>query len=192
MYHELLRDARLFRLLPRLDRDLADETQRQRCPRRGCRGRLDRAPFPRKPRGVPAELKAEYSYRESLCCDDCRRRVMPGSVRFLGRRFYVAAAFVVLCAMRYGITEKRVAELRQLVGSDTLSPRTLYRWRAWWLKMFVATPFWKAHRARFSPPVELDELPTSLLSRFRGDDRDRLVALLRFLVPLSTRTAMAT
>jgi hypothetical protein len=188
--HELLRDARFLRLLPRIDRDLADEKQKERCPRARCGGRLDKARFPRKARGVPEELRAEYSTRESLCCDDCRKRVMPGSVRFLGRRFYVAAAFVVLCAMQYGITDKRVAELRELVGSETLSARTLYRWREWWREMFVATSFWKAARGRFSPPVHADTLPASLLSRFRGDDRDRLIALLRFLVPLSTRTAM--
>ena len=192
MCHELLRDARLFRLLPKLDADLAAEKQRTaRC--RKCGNRLNNSPYPRKPRGVPPELREEYSSRHSLTCGRrrCRKRVTPGSVRFLGRRFYVAAAFVVLCAMQYGITDKRVAELRVLVGSDTLSARTLYRWREWWHETFVATPFWRSARARFSPPVDRDALPGSLLERFRGDDRERLVAALEFLVPLSTRTAMS-
>ena len=188
--HDVLRDARLFRLLPKIDAELATEARKARC--RECGNRFHKATFPRKARGVPAELQEDYSTRYSFSCAtrDCRKRLTPASVRYFGRRFYVAAAFVVLSAMRDGITGPRVEKLRELTGCETISARTLYRWRDWWRDDFVETAFWKSARARFSPPVDAEALPASILKRFRGDDRDRLVAVLRFLVPLSTRTAM--
>jgi hypothetical protein len=35
------------------------------------------------------------------------------------------------------------------------------------------------------PPVDQDQLPAALMERFAGDDADRLVALLRFMGPLT-------
>jgi hypothetical protein len=39
--------------------------------------------------------------------------------------------------------------------------------------------------AAFSPPVSVMMLPATLLARFRGDEEARLVALLRFLGPIT-------
>jgi len=185
--HELLRDSRLFALLLGIDRELADETRAGRCPL--CGGRLDSANYPRKPRGgPPTEMRAEYRTRLSLCCavDGCRTRATPPSVRFLGRRVYVGAAVVLVSAMRHGITDKRVAELRERV-SETLSASTLRRWRAWWQQTLPTTSFWRGARARFVRPIDASELPRSLLASFAGGERDHLIAALRFLSPLTTR-----
>jgi hypothetical protein len=35
------------------------------------------------------------------------------------------------------------------------------------------------------PPIDRERLPASLLERFTGDDADRLVALLRFIGPVT-------
>lgn len=191
MSHDLLRDSRLFALLLGIDDDLADEVRAGRCSM--CGGRLDTSDFPRKPRGyVPLKLKAQYSKRFSFCCavEGCRTRATPRSVRFLGRYVYLGAVVVVVSAMLHGVTEKRVAELRDQVG-PTLSARTLLRWRAWWRETLPATPFWKDARARFAVPVDETNLPSSLLSRFGHAPRDSLVATLRFLSPLSTRPRSA-
>ena len=187
MSHELLRDSRLFALLLGIDNDLADEVRAGRCLL--CGGRLDTSDYPRKPRGgPPAEMKAEYSKRLSLCCAvrACRTRATPPSVRFLGRRVYLGAAVVLVSAMLHGVTEKRVADLREQV-SATLSARTLHRWRAWWRETLPATPFWRAARARFARPVDEADLPAARGARFDGDDRDRLIATLKFLSPLTAR-----
>jgi hypothetical protein len=105
-------------------------------------------------------------------------------VRFLGRRVYLAAVVVLICALRDGVTPRRAARLRALVG---VSLRTLERWRAWWLEEFPATGFWRRARARFSPPVEVAAFPSSLLDRFLGAElRERLAALLSFLSPITT------
>jgi hypothetical protein len=76
-----------------------------------------------------------------------------------------------------------MAHLQELVG---VSARTVLRWRQWWREVFTQSAFWRVACADFMPPVETMELPASLLSRFAGDSRERLIALLRFLSPLTS------
>jgi len=188
---ELLRDSRLFALLLHIDREFAAEVRAGGCGE--CGGRLDTSDYPRKPRGgPPPELKEEYSYRFSLCCDveGCRTRATPQSVRYLGRRVYLGAAVILASAMIHGVTEKRLADLRERMY-PTLAKDTLLRWRAWWRQTLPAMPFWRAARARFDRPLDKAELPASLLARFGDDERDRLIAALKFLSPLTTRPGSA-
>lgn len=189
MLPALLRDVRLFRLLVALDREVAHTFRQDAC--RRCGGRLDQSTFERKPRGLPSvQLKEDYSFRESYCCRDCRLRHTPPSLRFLGRRLYVGAIVVLVSAMVGGITEKRAAELRKMVG---VSMRTLRRWRTWWRETFIATSFWRGARGQLTPPPpDPRKLPASLLERFAGPQpRDRLVACLRFLAPITSRSGCA-
>lgn len=180
MSHALLRDARLYIALLEFDRDLASQARIGGCAR--CGGALHAADYPRKPRGGPEQLPPGYDRRLSLCCRDCRRRTTPQSVRFLGRRVFLGAVFVLVCAMRHGLSARRVTELRRQVG---VSRRTLERWRRWWLVTFVATPLWKAARGRMVAPVETSDLPASLLERFGAGLQKQLEAMLRLLQPLS-------
>jgi hypothetical protein len=107
-------------------------------------------------------------------------------VRFLGRRVYWAAVVVLVSAMASGISARRAVRLHAWLG---VSVRTLRRWRAWWLESFVASPFWRAARGHFAPPVDEAALPGSLLERFvAGEERQRLAQLLRFVSPLTTRS----
>ena len=183
MYQSVLVDGRLYELLLRLDQDLACSTQAGGCGR--CGGRLDRADYARKPRGLPPELGAEHTVRLSLCCaaEGCRRRTTPPSVRFLGRRVYVGAAVVGITALRAGAQRAEVRELRAWLG---LSARTLARWRRWWRTAFAASRFWRSARGQLRTPVPVRALPGGLLQRFAGDLQTRLIAGLRFLAPLTT------
>jgi len=100
---------------------------------------------------------------------------------------YLGAVVVLATAMTGGITAKRAARLHELVG---VSLRTLRRWRAWWRREFTETSFWKAARGRFSPPVETESLPASLLERLAGEDEQtRLIRTLALLGPLTTTAA---
>lgn len=130
-------------------------------------------------------LPAEYDWRFSYSCATrtCRKRHTPPSARFLGRRIYLGAVVVLATAMQQGVTPWRASQLRELLG---VSVRTLARWRTWWTEAFAESAFWKAAKAAFSPAVNEAEAPSSLLARFSGDERERLAALLRFLVRLST------
>ncbi len=195
MYATLLADTRFHELLLTIDRDLADTCRAEGCEQ--CGGRLHSARYPRKPRGRPKTLACrlgpEHDKRFSFCCasDGCRSRETPASVRFLGRRVYVAAIVVLIAILQQGVTDARLERLSEVVSVDR---RTVTRWRSWWRRIFTATPFWQIARARFMPPVEHDRLPASLIERFNvmpeacfqhDDGAGPLVVLLRFMGPIT-------
>jgi len=184
LYTRLLTDGKLYEALERIDVDLAASARAAGC---SCGGALHCADYPRKPRGGPAGLGVSYEYRWSFCCatDGCRKRVTPPSVRFLGRKVYLAAVVVLASAMRQGPTPTRVARLRDLLG---VGERTLRRWRKWWQQRFCEGSFWRTARARFMPPVTAATLPRGLWERFAGEGPDRLCDLLRFVAPITTTT----
>ena len=169
-----------LQFLAAIDTDLASRARMQGC--RFCGGALHSACYPRKPRGG-AVMATEATTRHSFCCDKCRRRTTPESVRFLGRRVYPGFVMVLLSAMQSGVTHTLINELQLHLG---VARRTLQRWRHWWREIFVRTPFWDLGRGRFMPPIEHAALPMSLLDRFKGQDgQSQLVLCLRFLAPLS-------
>jgi hypothetical protein len=177
--HAVLQDPDFFLFLLRIDEEFAAEARRGQC--RRCGGVLHSARYPRKPRGCPAAVLAEYSWRFSFTCARCEQRATPTSVRFLGRRVYLA---VVLTQ----VSPPGSPTVRQLAGLLAIPVRTLDRWRAWWSSDFLRTPFWQSMRERFATPIPSEGLPRSLLERFEADTTtQRLVLLLRFLAPLSTR-----
>lgn len=179
----LFTDTRLYNYLLAIDRDLAAGARRAGC--RRCAGRLDSASYPRKPRGGPAHALGAHDHRRlSFCCAQCRKRLTSPSVRFLGRRVYYGAVVVLACLK--ALTAKRVIELRALLGVDR---RTLRRWRRWWREQFVRLSWWRLAKARFSPALDQGRLPEALLERFAGAPEPPLVALLRFLSPITTRSA---
>jgi hypothetical protein len=78
---------------------------------------------------------------------------------------------------------------KELVGVDR---RSLERWRSWWREIFTATPFWQKARAAFIPPVDEKRIPAGLLERVCGSSVEkRLIALLRFLAPLTGERVQA-
>jgi len=176
-----LADQQLFELLEKVDSDLAAEAHAKGCLH--CGGKLHRGDYERKPRGGP-----QWDQRYSFCCgkDGCRRRNTPESVRFLGRRVYAGFVVVLVSAMIHGWKADRVRRVREVLKID---PRTLERWRQWWLDNFVRSLFWKAARARFMPPLCEQTLPLPLCVSFKVPRRDRLLALLQFLAPLTTPAA---
>lgn len=184
MCHRFVRDARIWTLLLGIDRDLADSGRRSPCPH--CGSVVHRANYPRKPRGAPDGLSPEFSLRLSNCCsaEDCRRRVPPPSVRFLGRRVYLGVVVALITALRQGPTPSAARTLSSELGADR---RTIERWRIWWTEVFPSTRFWRAARARFMPVVDERALPASLLDRFdRPDPVHRFRQLMVFLSPMSS------
>jgi len=178
--HALLQDPRFFALLLEIDRDQAAQTQAAGC---ACEGRLHCANYARKPRGCLPEFRSSFDRRFSFCCATCRKRTTATSVRFLGRRMYLALV-VVLSSSRHAGSNSSAPVLAALA----VPLRTLERWRTWWAGAFVRTPLWRGACGAFMPPVDLDHLPASLLERFTGADASaRLSACLRFLTPLTAR-----
>lgn len=177
----------LWPVLTKIDADLAVQACRLGCPH--CAGALHRADYRRKVWALVKKATTE-AWRDSFCCavEGCRRRMTPGSVRFLGRRLYPGFIVVLLTALRHGLSVERVRVLQEQLGVDR---RTLERWRRWWQEHFVPDRRWQTARARFLPPVGAATLPWSLWERFTGNGDDSLLDLLRFLTPWSTRATPA-
>jgi hypothetical protein len=188
MYHDLLRDASFWDFLFLVDKGLAARARQQGC---SCGGRLHCANYRRKPRGGSTPLPESYDYRLSFCCDrdGCRKRTTPPSVRFLGRKVYLAAVVVLVAAMRQGPSPRRVRELSQLFGADR---HTIARWRTFWREYFPQTAFWKVKRGRFIR-LAVAELPRALFEAFiqRADSREDWQRLLEFLSPITITGGLA-
>lgn len=178
--HALLEDPKFLALLLRIDHELAAQARADGC---RCGGALHRADYPRKPRGCAAGVRPDCSSRLSFCCAECRKRSTSMSVRFLGRRVYLALAVVLVSARRAGPTPT-AARLGTQLG---VTRRTLRRWRDWWCEQFPLTPLWRSACARFMPPVAAEQLPGELLDRFTGAAHEALMRLLVWLSPVTIR-----
>jgi hypothetical protein len=183
MYHDLPRDASFWSFLFAIDQDLAKESRKKGCP---CGGRLHCADYPRKPRGAHPQLPELQCFRLSFCCDrdGCRKRVTPPSVRFLGRKVYLAAIVVLISAMRQGPNPRRLRDLSERFGADD---RTIARWQTFWREHFPQTHFWKVARASFITLGTIPSLPYSLVDIFlrRHPPSQGWELLLRFLSPIT-------
>jgi hypothetical protein len=183
LYSTLLADATFHDLLLACDLDRANQVRQRQC--LVCRSPLHSSNYPRKPRGRLCKLGPEHDLRLSLCCarHGCRKRKTPPSLRFLGPKVYLAATIILISILREGATALRMRRLRELIHVDL---RTVERWRTWWRDAFRAMPFWQIARASFMPPVDEERLPAAMLERFDGNSlAERMIALLRFLAPIS-------
>jgi len=87
MFGEIGLGSEFFEGLVAIDAEITARVAAAGC--RFCGGPLHRGDYDRKPRGGAVAVAAEaFTRRFSLCCgrEGCRRRAMPPSVRFLGRR----------------------------------------------------------------------------------------------------------
>src|SRR3984957_11860353 len=111
VYQAVLADAKFHEQLLVFDRDLAASARAARCWL--CGGPLHSASYDRKPRGCPGGLGQEFAERFSFCCavDGCRKRTTPPSLRFLGRKVYLATVVTLISALLLGTTPSRLARL---------------------------------------------------------------------------------
>jgi len=183
MLSELSQKAILFSLLHRIDVDLANQ-----CRQNGCAfcdgGPLHQANYLRKPRGGPSCLPEEYSIRHSLCCgrEGCRRRTLPPSCLFLGRKVYWAMVILIVMVLRQA--RPNGASTRELMRTFGIDRKTLFRWIAYFRDVFPHSAKWQILRGRISSQVKDSRLPADLADHFfqhSGCKADGLFACLRFL-----------
>ena len=182
MLPELLQKSSLFSLLHRIDRDLASQCREKRCP--FCGGPLNQANYERKPRGGPEDLPEEYLIRQSLCCsrENCRRRTLPASCLFMGRRVYWAGVILVIMALRQN--RPNGASTIKLMRMFGISRKTLFRWIDYFREEFPISAQWQRLRGRVHASVRNSELPGGLLRyfiRYADSAEEGLVRCLRFL-----------
>jgi hypothetical protein len=183
-----------FAELMGLDAEIARQVAAAGCAH--CGGPLHQANYGRKPRGGVIAVAGEgLDLRHSLCCgrEGCRKRALPPSLRFLGRRVYVEV--VVLLA---SVVAQLAAALRDARAQTGVPARTLRRWGAWWRQELPQSAFWASLRARFAPPPPAEsELPHSLVTRLEAElvqaaSGSSLADVCRFgarlLAPITTRS----
>lgn len=188
MVHRDGADGKLFVALAEMDEISAARVRAAGCVK--CSGPLDRADYDRKPRGDLGEAAGAYARRRSFCCrrEGCRQRATPPSVRFLGRKVYVAAIVVIASV---------VGRARSLVGAgsprrvENVPARTVRRWLDWWTIIFALSAFWQEAKGFFATPVDEGALPGSLLECFGGPKDTALTRLLRLIAPVTTTSVRA-
>ena len=93
----MLADAKFHEQLLVFDRDLSATARAS-----GCRQLWGHAAIRRSSRAsraaAPPGLGKEYDQRFSFCCaaDGCRKRTTPPSLRFLGRKVYLATVVTLV------------------------------------------------------------------------------------------------
>lgn len=181
MSHISLPGASLYRFIQQIDLDIVKSAQA--CPCLHCGGRLDRADYNRKPRGVSLGLDDDLR-RYSLCCrqDGCRKRLTCQSLRFMGRKVFLG--FFILFASSL---PKRVEgpSVHRISNELSVSPQTLSRWLSYWKEDFSKTSFWRREQGLFMPPLAQDNHAAILISRFSSETVDPIPwsTLLKFLAP---------
>lgn len=178
MYPITIPSVSLLEALADLDRRVAREMQDKPCPR--CGGRLHSSTWVRKPRG--AEVPEELAVRWGLCCGNCRRRALPPSILFAGRRVYLKAVLLLVVAARQRDRERvTVRRLRELFGA---SADTVARWMRAFLDRLPLHPEWCANRGRIPPTVRDKEVPGGLLELlFHTEGADTALATACLWVP---------
>ena len=182
-----------FARLEKLDEMIAATVAEGRC--RHCAGPLHQGNYQRKPRGgLMATAGEAFARRHSLCCGrrGCRKRALPPSLRFLGRRVYLEVVVVLA-----SVVAQVVATAREAVAASGVPLRTLRRWGSWWREVFPRLPTWAELRARFAPPPPDEaQLPRSLVARLAGHrldeggegfaDEEALLLSARYMAPVTS------
>ncbi len=125
-----------------------------------------------------------FELRYSLCCgsEGCRRRVMPPSVRFWGRRVYWGPVVLLITALRQG--ENPNITLERLKGLCGVWRSTVNRWRDYFIKIFPDSPPWR----RLSGHVmtkETNRLIHDLLSLYYQNTQEPETAMVKCLYGLA-------
>ena len=150
-----------------------------------CGGPLNCAHYQRKPRGGPPDLAEAFEVRFSLCCgrSGCRRRVLPPSVRFWGRRVYWAPVLLLVSALRQ--RKNPVITLEHLKGLCGVWRSTVKRWQRYFRNIFAQSIGYRRLSGHLMPPIASGQLPGALLERFYTACDDPETALLTCLQALA-------
>ena len=164
MILEAIQKVKLYHLLFLIDKDLAERQRKKDCP--FCNSPLHYSNYERKPRGGPKNLPEEFRIRHSLCCsaEGCRRRVLPGSLRFWDRRVYFGVVMLVVMTLRQRRTDGYSAsKLMKMFG---VSRHTLKRWTRYFEEIFPVSSRWKKVSGRIGISISNTGLVAAVVSEF--------------------------
>lgn len=99
----------------------------------------------------------------------CRRRTLPPSVLFAGRRVYLKAVILVVVAARQrDRAQHTISHLQRLF--DNVSRETIARWMQAFLDGLPGHPDWQRLRGQLPATVRDDCVPAALLDLGSGGD----------------------
>jgi len=181
MLPELLQKSNLFSFLYQADIELAQQCRENACPH--CGARLHQANYPRTPWNAPKNTPDEQKIRQSLCCgrEGCRKRLLPPSCIYMGRKKYWSGVIVIVTALRQN--KSKSPDVIKLMRMFNISYKTVLSWRDWFRDIFPSTPQWKRLRGRISPHICSHQLPGNLLDYFiqsKGSAEAGLIGCLQF------------
>lgn len=156
-----INNVKLYQLLFLIDADLAERKRSNSCP--FCGAPLHTSNYFRNPRGGPDDIPEAFSIRHSLCCsaENCRKRVLPPSLRFWDRKVYWSVVILVTVVLRQQRTEGYSAgRIMRLVG---VSRHTLKRWILYFKDVFPQTGRWKRIRGRIGVEIDMGQIPSAII-----------------------------
>lgn len=163
-YHRLLSDSTFIQQLLESDGEAGEELRGLGCTRTpGCGGKLDRAYYTRRPRGLKVGLSVVSRRRVSFCCRNCRKRHTPESVLFLYRKVYVFLAVFIGLDLRSGsMVEVTLRQVRRVCGASEVTVR---RWKKW-VTQFLQSAVWRELRSKLCATFRVEGFPRSLFEEF--------------------------
>lgn len=179
-YLDFAKTVSLFSSLHAIDVELSNRSRAAGCSH--CGGPLHSGSYERKPRGVNIDIPDTYMTRYSLCCGRCRRRTLPESVLFFGRKVFWGVVVILVTGVVQGLEG---ATIKALCERFSVSRRTVKRWLSFFVFVFPRSGGWKWVRGLVSPHVDNGKLPCSVLAWFRahkGATMESLVACLKLLL----------
>ena len=182
MLSELIKNKNLFSHLYKIDKKTAEQYRQLPCPH--CGGPLYFSNYMRKPRGEPEDVPDKYFIRFSLCCgaEGCRKRLMPPSCRFLGRKIYWFA--VIVCVLTDWQNANEKASMADWSVRTGICRHTIKRWIAFFHETFPTSRTWRRIRGQISACVRNSSLPSSFINYYRklkSNAQDTLVSSLMIL-----------
>lgn len=166
MIPELAQKSPLYSFLFKLDVELYEQTKQAGCPH--CEdGRLDDGFYERHPKGGPDDLPDELRERRSLCCakQGCRKRTLPPSCLYLGRKLYWKAVILVVLACRQKRENSWTYE--KLQARFGVSRSTIWRWANYFEEFFSESDEWKKRRGYVVEQIDRDSIPGAVWEIFR-------------------------
>lgn len=182
MISDILQNHIFFRSLHLIDQELCQACRQKGCPY--CHGRLHHASYLRKPRGGPPKIDESCEVRLSLCCgrEGCRRRVLPPSCLFMGRKVYWKAVILLAgCLNQRRFGGMSLNRLSRMLG---IPRRTITRWMQYLRTEFVLSRQWQQLRGYTSSRSSCQSFPGALLEAFldhHSCSEQALIRCLRFL-----------
>jgi hypothetical protein len=182
MLSKLIKKKNLFSDLYEIDKKTAERYRQLPCPH--CGGPMYFSNYMRKPRGEPDDVPEKYFVQFSLCCgtEGCRKRLIPPSCRFLGRKIYWFA--VIVCVLTDWQNNNEKITVFDWSIRTGISRHTIKRWLAFFHDTFPTSRIWRRVRGQISACVRHSSLPSSFINYCRvlkSNVKDTLVSSLIIL-----------